>query len=259
MAPDRATARHHPPLGEASATEGGSGDEAVSDAGTATPGATEGFKRAAAEAAAAMVKDGMRVGLGTGSTVAHLLPALAERKLRGLRCAATSPATERAARALGLRVEDLDAVGELEIAIDGADQVDPAGWLVKGGGAAQTREKIVAASARRFVVIVSAEKAVAALHPPVPLELLRFGVGRTLAEVGDARLRGELESPDGNLIADYFGPIGDPAELAARLSATPGVVEHGLFAPEMVSCVLVAGAAGVERREGAKHDPENPG
>ena len=201
----------------------------------------------------------MRVGLGTGSTVAYLLPALAERNLQGLRCAATSPATEQAARALGLTVEDLDALGELDLAIDGADQVDPAGWLVKGGGAAQTREKIVAAAARRFVVIVSAEKVVAALHPPVPLELLRFGVGRTLAEVGDARLRGELESPDGNLIADYFGPIGDPAELAARLSATPGVVEHGLFAPAMVSCVLIAGAGGVERRAGAKQDPESPG
>ncbi len=144
-----------------------------------------------------MVQDGMRVGLGTGSTVAYLLPALAERRLRGLRCAATSPATERAARALGLVVEDLDAVGELDIAIDGADQVDPAGWLVKGGGAAQTREKIVAAAARRFVVIVSAEKAVAALHPPVPLELLRFGVGRTLAEVGEARLRGHAGGDGG--------------------------------------------------------------
>jgi len=259
MAPDRATARHHPPLGEAGPTEGGSGDRTAIEGDTAAPGHAEDFKRAAAEAAAAIVKDGMRVGLGTGSTVAYLLPALAERKLSGLRCVATSPATEQAARALGLVVEDLDAVGELDIAIDGADQVDPSGWLVKGGGAAQTREKIVAAAARRFVVIVSAEKAVAALHPPVPLELLRFGVGRTLAEVGEARLRGELESPDGNLIADYFGPIGDPASLAARLSAAPGVVEHGLFAPQMVSCVLIAGGAprpdggvGVERRAGGK-------
>jgi ribose 5-phosphate isomerase A len=233
---------------------------------------TERFKRAAAEAAAAMVEDGMHVGLGTGSTVAYLLPALAARNLRELRCVATSPATEQAARALGLLVEDLDAVGELDIAIDGADQVDPAGWLVKGGGAALTREKIVAAAARRFVVIVSAEKSVAVLRPPVPLELLRFGVERTLAEIGEARLRtgpqsaGEnpadagpvqapsqgLESPDGNLIADYFGPIDNPASLAARLSATPGVVEHGLFAPEMVSCVLIAGADGVEHRAGAK-------
>jgi ribose 5-phosphate isomerase A len=231
---------------------------------------TESYKRAAAEAAAKMVEDGMRVGLGTGSTVAFLLPALAERGLRGLRCAATSPATEQAARAFGLTVEDLDAVGELDIAIDGADQVDPAGWLVKGGGAALTREKIVAAAAQRFVVIVSAEKVVPVLGPPVPLELLRFGVERTLAELDEARLRpgGEtqahgaggarastanaLESPDGNLIADYCGPIGDPASLASRLSATPGVVEHGLFAPQMVSCVLIAGAGGIERRVGGK-------
>ncbi len=126
---------------------------------------TDGYKRAAAQAAAAMVEDGMRVGLGTGSTVAFLLPALADRGLRGLRCVATSPATERMARTLGLNVEDLDAVGELDIAIDGADQVDPAGWLVKGGGAALTREKIVAAAARRFVVIVSAEKIVRGAAP----------------------------------------------------------------------------------------------
>jgi ribose 5-phosphate isomerase A len=254
MAPDRATARHHPPLGEASPTDGSSGEEGVTGGATGAPGTTEPFKRAAAEAAAAMVRDGMRVGLGTGSTVAYLLPALAERQLSGLRCAATSPATAGAARALGLTVEDLDVLGELDIAIDGADQVDPAGWLVKGGGAAQTREKIVAAAALRFVVIVSAEKAVAALHPPVPLELLYFGVGRTLAELGEVRLRGELESPDGNPIADYFGPIGDPAALAAGLSATPGVVEHGLFAPEMVSDVLIAGADGIERRTGAKRN-----
>ncbi len=212
----------------------------------------ERHKRAAAEAAAALVTDGMRVGLGTGSTVAHLLPALAARALRGVRCVATSPATESAARALGLTVEELDAVGELDIAIDGADQIDPSGWLVKGGGAAQTREKIVASAARRFVVIASSEKAVQALSPPVPLEILRFGARHTLAAVGDARLRGELESPDGNLIADYLGPVGDPISLSARLSATPGVVEHGLFAPELVSEILIAGADGVERRAGAK-------
>jgi ribose 5-phosphate isomerase A len=212
----------------------------------------ERHKRAAAEAAAALVADGMRVGLGTGSTVAHLLPALAARALSGVRYVATSPATERAARALGLAVEELDAVGELDIAIDGADQIDPSGWLIKGGGAAQTREKIVASASRRFVVIASAEKAVQALSPPVPLEVLRFGAQHTLAAIGDARLREELESPDGNLIADYFGPVGDPISLSARLSATPGVVEHGLFAPEFVSDILIAGEHGVERRAGGK-------
>jgi ribose 5-phosphate isomerase A len=214
--------------------------------------AVERQKQAAARAAAELVHDGMRVGLGTGSTVAHLLPAIAARGLRGLRCVATSPATEQAAGALGLMVEELDVVGELDIAIDGADQIDPGGWLVKGGGGAQTREKIVAAAAKRFVVIVSAEKAVRELAPPVPVEVLRFGVQSTLRTLAHARLRGVEESPDGGLIADYLGPVGDPRELSVRLSATPGVVEHGLFAPEMVSEILIAGEHGVERRAGGK-------
>jgi ribose 5-phosphate isomerase A len=198
-----------------------------------------------------MVADGMHLGLGTGSTVALLLPALVERGVRDLTCVATSPATERLARELGLKVRGLDDVGELDMAIDGADQVDPRGWLIKGGGAAHTREKIVAAAARRFVVIASAEKAVSVLEPPVPLELVPFGVHMTLARLGQARLReGAQMSPDGGLIADYMGPIGNPRELAARLSAIPGVVEHGLFAPEMVTLILIAAQGGVERRTG---------
>ena len=209
-------------------------------------------KRAAALAAAELIEDGMSVGLGTGTTVAHLLPAIAERGLVGLCCVATSPATEQTALALGLTVQPLDELGELDIAIDGADQIDAEGWLVKGGGGAHTREKIVASAARRFVVIVSAEKPVRELAPPVPLELLAFGVRHTLARLGDARLRGTASSPDGGLIADYLGPIGEPRELAARLSATAGVVEHGLFAPEMVSLMLIGGEHGVERRAGAK-------
>lgn len=211
-------------------------------------------KRAAAQAAAELVQDGMRVGLGSGSTVAHLLPAIAARGCSGLRCVATSPATETAARALGLTVEALDEVGELDVAIDGADEIDPRGWLIKGGGGAHTREKIVVASARRFVVIASADKAVRELSPPVPLELVPFGVGRTLLALEPARLRGVPPSPDGGAIADYLGAVGDPRELAARLSATPGVVEHGLFAPEMVSLILIAGEDAVERRAGAKRE-----
>jgi ribose 5-phosphate isomerase A len=209
-------------------------------------------KQAVGRAAAELLEDGMRVGLGTGSTVAYLLPAIAARGLRGLRCVATSPATEGQAHALGLTVEGLDDLGELDVAIDGADQVDPEGWLVKGGGGAQTREKIVAAAARRFVVIVSAEKVVAALRPPVPVEMLRFGTESTLSALGQAKLRGVAESPDGGLIADYLGPVDDPRELSARLSAIPGVVEHGLFAPEMVSEVLIAREHEVERRAGGK-------
>lgn len=209
-------------------------------------------KQAVGRAAAELLEDGMRVGLGTGSTVAYLLPAIAARGLRGLRCVATSLATEAQARGLGLAVEGLDDLGELDVAIDGADQVDSESWLVKGGGGAQTREKIVAAAARRFVVIVSAEKVVTALGPPVPVEVLRFGVKSTLEAIGRAQLRGVAESPDGGLIADYLGAVDDPRELAARLSAIPGVVEHGLFAPEMVSEVLIASEHGVERRAGGK-------
>jgi ribose 5-phosphate isomerase A len=211
-------------------------------------------KRLAAEAAAELVEDGMCVGLGTGTTVAALLPAIAARALRDVRYAATSPATATAARELGLAVAELDELEQLDLAIDGADQIDPGGWLIKGGGAALTREKIVAAAAARFVVIASAEKAVPALAAPVPLELLRFGVEHTLQLLSPAALRGVPESPDGGLIADYLGPIGDPRELASRLGATAGVVEHGLFAPEMVSLILIAGESGVERRRGGKPD-----
>lgn len=207
----------------------------------------ESQKHAAAQAAAALVSDGERVGLGTGSTVAHLLPALAARGL-SLRCAATSPATERAARKLGLVVEELDELGRLDIAIDGADQIDPQGWLVKGGGGAHTRERIVAAAAERFVVIASAEKAVPCLRPPVPLEILRFGIHTTLALLSEVALRDTPPTPDGNLIADYLGPVDDPRALAIQLSCTPGVVDHGLFAPEMVSDILIAGTGGVEHR-----------
>jgi ribose 5-phosphate isomerase A len=202
--------------------------------------------------AAGLVQDGMRVGLGTGSTVAYLLEALGERDLPGVRCAATSPATEQAARALGLTVLALDELGELDIAIDGADQVDAHGWLIKGGGAALTREKIVAAAAQQFVVIVSAEKLVVSLHSPVPLELVPFAVHTTLAKLAPAELRDVPRSPDGGLIADYNGPIDDPRALADRLSATPGVVEHGLFEPELVSTIVVADETGVTQRSGGK-------
>ena len=207
-------------------------------------------KRLAAEAAAELVEDGMLVGLGTGSTVAFLLPALAARGLR-LRCVATSPATEQVARALGMRVESFaggDAQPRLDMSIDGADQVAPSGWLVKGGGAAHTREKAVAAAADRFVVIVSSEKLVERLSPPVPLELLEYGLASTLRRLGDVTLRDVPRSPDGGVVADYLGDVDDPAELAARLSATVGVVEHGLFSATMVSDVVVARGEEVEIR-----------
>jgi ribose 5-phosphate isomerase A len=203
-------------------------------------------KRAAAEYAAGLVEDGMRVGLGTGSTVAPLLPALAARRLQGLRCVATSVATAETARGLGLPVEPFEALERLDIAIDGADQIAPDRWLVKGGGRAHTREKIVAASAERFVVIATAVKLTARIGPPVPLELHPFGLRSTLARLGHARLREGPLSPDGGVIADWIGPVGDPAALSARLDATPGVIAHGLFPGAWVSDVVLGRDGAVE-------------
>ena len=206
-------------------------------------------KQLAAEASAQLVEDGMTVGLGTGSTVAYLLPALAARGLR-LRCVATSPATADTARKLGMDVRDfsgLEAPSRLDVAIDGADQVDPAGWLIKGGGGAHTREKVVAAAADRFIVIISSNKYVERLGPPVPLELVRFGLAATLARLPSVRLRDVAPSPDGGVIADYFGDFDDPAALAAELSAAPGVVDHGLFPAGMVADVLIARGESVQR------------
>ena len=202
-------------------------------------------KRAAALVAGDLVADGMRVGLGTGTTVAELVPALARRRL-AIVCVATSPATERLAAAEGLDVGPFDGLDRLDIAIDGADQVDPACWLVKGGGGAHTRERVVAAAADRFVVIVSSNKLVGRLHPPVPLELLTFGVGATLRAVGATTLRDAPPTPDGGVLADYAGRVDDPAALAARLDLVPGVVSHGLFPPSMVDTVLVARGDGVD-------------
>ena len=206
-------------------------------------------KKLAAEAAAGLVEDGMRVGLGTGSTVAYLLPALAARGLQGLRCVATSVATEEQGRELGLPVEPFKQLERLDLAIDGTDEVTPDGWLIKGGGAAHLREKIVAAAAARFVVIGDSSKPVERLHGPVPVEVFGFGAASTLARLGaDVVRRGVPPSPDGGVIADYRGAIpGDPAQLAARLEADPGVAAHGLFPPTMVSELFIGRGDGVER------------
>jgi ribose 5-phosphate isomerase A len=225
-----------------------------------TVAAADTEKKLAAEAAAQLVEDGMTVGLGTGSTVAFLLPALAARGLRELRCVATSVATEKQARELGIAVEPFDSLARLDIAIDGTDEVTPDGWLIKGGGGAHTREKAVAAATDRFVVIVSSDKLVDRLTPPVPLELAEFGLAGTLARLGSVELRGTTvarvglvklrdasHSPDGGVIADYMVPFEDPQELAEWLSEMPGVVEHGLFPPSMVSEVLVGHGEEVER------------
>jgi ribose 5-phosphate isomerase A len=207
-------------------------------------------KRLAAEAAAELVESGMTVGLGTGSTVAHLLPALARRGLTDLRCVATSVATEDQARSLGIPVEDFDQLQRLDIAIDGTDEVTPDGWLIKGGGGAHLREKIVAAAADRFVVIADSTKPVDTFTWPIPLELFAFGLASTLARLGDdVTLRSDTPpSPDGGLIADYRGPgREDPASLMVRLEGDPGVAAQGLFPPSLVSEIFVARGNDVQR------------
>jgi ribose 5-phosphate isomerase A len=203
-------------------------------------------KRAAAECAAELVESGMRVGLGTGTTVAFLLEALGRIK-PDTHFVATSPATESLARQLGLRVEAFGEIDTLDLAIDGADQIAPDGWLVKGRGGAHLREKIVAGAARRYVVIADSTKPVTELHAPVPLELSAFGLASTLRQLELASVRDAPRSPDGGVIADYFGDIIDPFEVARQLSSTPGVLAHGLFAPSLVSDIFVATGKTVSR------------
>lgn len=206
----------------------------------------ESEKRLAAEAAATLVRDGMRVGLGTGSTVAYLIEALARRAAR-VEYAATSPRTRNQAVAAGLVVVDFEDWDRIDLAIDGADQIAASGWLMKGGGGAHAREKIVAASAERFVVIADSTKLVAELRGPVPLELSRFGLASTLRRVGSALVRDGDTSPDAGVIADLPCVITDPEALARTLSATPGVIAHGLFEPGLVSEVVVGVGEGVTR------------
>jgi ribose 5-phosphate isomerase A len=209
-------------------------------------------KKLAAEAAAELVEDGMTVGLGTGSTVAHLLPAIAARGPKDIRCVATSVATENLAHELGLPMENFDWLDRLDIAIDGADQIGPDHWLVKGGGGAHTREKIVAAAAERFIVIADSSKPVDRIGAPIPLELFAYGISSTVVRISEAlgpvQRRAETPaSPDGGVIADFLGDVDDPAKLAASLSELPGVVDHGLFPGEMVGEVLVGRSDSVEK------------
>jgi ribose 5-phosphate isomerase A len=209
-------------------------------------------KKLAGEAAAGLVESGMTLGLGTGSTVALLLPAIAARGLDDLRCVATSVATEDQARELGIPVEQFDTLERLDLAIDGADQIAPDRWLVKGGGGAHTREKIVAATAERFVVIADSTKPVDRIGAPIPLELRPYGLASTLRRVAEAIGPVEIRpdtppSPDDGVIADLLADVRDCEELAATLASIPGVVDHGLFPAAMVSEVLVGRGDAVER------------
>lgn len=195
----------------------------------------------------------MRVGLGTGSTAYWFILGVAERARQGLRvtCVATSEHTAELAAAHGLEVRPLGAAG-VDFAGDGADAVDADLRLIKGGGGAQVREKIVAAAARQFVVVIDDSKLCDALPGSVPVEILPFGAERTLATIeslgGTCTLR-DTRSDNGNLLADAnFASMEDPEGLAARLDAVPGLVGHGLFLG-MTDLLLVGYADGrVEER-----------
>ncbi len=220
---------------------------------------SEAAKRNAALAALELIEDGMALGLGTGSTAAFLVEALGRKVARGLRvtAVATSERTAKQARDLAIPLTTLDQTPRLDLAIDGADAFDPDLNLVKGGGGALLREKIVASSAARFVVIADASKRVAQLGAfPLPVEVVpmaatplrrRIGALGAAVELRRDRFGEPFATDEGHWILDCaFGRIADPPALAQALQALTGVVEHGLFIA-MADEVIVGTEAGVER------------
>jgi ribose 5-phosphate isomerase A len=216
-------------------------------------------KRAAAERAVEYVESGMVVGLGTGSTavwaVRHLGALLKDGTRRDIVGVPTAMQTAAEARQAGIPLLDDDVPWEIDVTIDGADEVDPALNLIKGGGGALLREKVVAQATAREVIVVDASKPSPALgtHHALPLEVVSFGLATTVRWVSALGATPVLRVVDGspyrtdqgNLIIDAdFGPIADPAALAARLAEHAGIVEHGLFVG-LTSVLVVAGPDGV--------------
>ena len=219
------------------------------------------FKQQAGEQAASLVQSGMVIGLGTGSTAIFAIRRIAARlrtgDLKNIFAVGTSRATEEAARALSIPMLTDDIPREIDLTIDGADEVDPSMNLIKGGGGALLREKIVAQASRREVIVVDESKLSPQLgtHWPLPVEVLEFGwrsQARFLESLGAAVTPrtgdgGFSRTDGGNIILDSgFGPITDPADLAATLEARAGLVAHGLFIG-LASEVIVAGKAGIRR------------
>jgi len=219
-------------------------------------------KRAVAKRAVAFVEDGMRVGLGTGSTATMFIRELAERVRAGLRirCVASSDASFDLGTSLGMDVTTLDELPELDVYIDGADEVGPELALIKGGGGALLREKIVASAAKKFIVVVDSSKVVERLGKfPLPVEVVKMAlplVEPKLAALGLCPVQRRAKSGDGPYLTDennYIldcacGEIADPVKTAAEIRGIVGVVEHGLFL-NMASLVLVAGEDGVSERK----------
>lgn len=224
----------------------------------------EALKRQAAARALEFVSDGMRLGLGTGSTAKHFVDLLAERVAQGLDVVGvpTSERTRAQALSLGVPLATLDEVPVLDLCVDGADEVGPRLALIKGGGGALLREKLVASAAKEMIVIADATKHVEELgHFPLPIEVVDFGIPALLprleAAIVSAGCSGTLDlrrsadgtpfrTDQGNVILDArLGRIPDPDRLAAALDKVVGVVEHGLFLGLARRAVL-AGAGGVQ-------------
>ena len=221
-------------------------------------------KRAAGEAAAALVEDGMVVGLGTGSTAVWFVRALAARGLSRLTCVATSTATADLAASLGLKLAELGETPPIDLTVDGADEIGPGLSLIKGGGGALLREKLVWEASRRCLVIADAAKIVTTLGKfPLPIEVIAFGHKITALRICDAlsecdvgaapRLRMKdghpVRTDSGNLIYDAAcGRIEEPAALAFALKSVTGVVDHGLFL-DLADQALIGGASGVTTLE----------
>jgi ribose 5-phosphate isomerase A len=214
-------------------------------------------KALAGKRAAELVEDGMAVGLGTGSTATLFIKSLGERVQQGLkiRCVASSDASHNLALSLGMKVTTLSELPELDLYIDGADEVGPRLALIKGGGGALLREKIIASAARKFVVVADSTKVVEMLGRfPLPVEVIQMAlplVQRKLENLGlnpAVRLRygAEYRTDEGNFILDCAcGEIPDPEKTAAEIRGIVGVVEHGLFL-NMASVALIAGDGGVQ-------------
>ena len=228
-----------------------------------SPTQQESGKRAAGEAALDFIQDGALVGLGTGSTVKHFLLALGERVKAGLRVHGVPTSRETAELARQLQIPLLPEEGEweLDVAVDGADQVDPHFHVIKGGGGALLREKIVAAAARTFIVLVDPTKCVPVLgNPmPVPVEVNPFGWPQSAKQLeavgGVPALRKKqgtvFETDGGHYILDFMvDSIPDPVQLEARLNRIPGVVENGLFV-NRTSTLIIGSPDGVQ----IKHCP----
>ena len=210
-------------------------------------------KRRAAQAALGFVQDGMVLGIGTGSTVAELIEVLKDRKIQLEAAVSSSHKTSDALKAIGIPETDLNAEGDLDLYIDGADEANARGVLIKGGGAALTREKIIAAASRKFVCIVDESKLVERLGAfPLPVEVIpmaRSYVARQLVKLGGTPVWREATITDnGNVILDVHGlHLDDPAamQMEDAINRIAGVVTVGLFAHRRADVLLVAGAGGV--------------